>query len=209
MVLQVTPMFLGRARPIEFISAAINNASSTTTNTVTAPTGIAAGDLLVMVGVSDDGVTISTAPSGWTSHVNEAGPRSAQFYTKIATGSEPAYYSWVWSGHCNSTAAILCYRNASSVDVIGARTRQDSNSVGAGISATRKGALIGCYGIGPSLSVTVTPPAGMAQRSIHSAASSPRLAVYDLLPSLVGASGDKTLGWARNSAAVGWLVQIY
>jgi hypothetical protein len=208
MIFGVTPMFGGGARgPIEFVSSSINQ-STTITNTVAAPASISAGDLLVMVGILRTNRAISTAPSGWTAHLNDATSPGASVYSKIATGSEPADYSWTWAGTADNTIAILCYSAANAVDVVGARTRATTNtSTAASLTATQAGALIGVFGLISSSTVT-TPPSGLTQRSLQTAAQ-PAMAVYDLIPSPAGASTAQTLVWSSSTNNVGWAVQIY
>jgi hypothetical protein len=204
-----SPPLWGGKKPIAFVSSSINQVASSATNTVTAPAGIVAGDLLVMVASNFEARTISTPPSGWTMVLNESSDPSAQVYTKIATGSEPADYAWGWSGSNNNTIAILCYRSASAHDVLGARTLATSTtSTGAGITPTKLGALIGVFVTKATTPTVSTPPSGMTQRALQTSAS-PYFAVYDLIPSPASATGDKTLVWSASGKNNGWLLQIY
>jgi hypothetical protein len=208
-MLTVNPMFAFSVRkPIEFVSSSINRVTSTATNEVNAPASIVAGDLLVMVGSCVVSRSITSPPSGWTQNLNEADVPSAQVFTKLASGSEPASYTWGWNSSGNNTIAILNYRNAVGVDLVGSRTRGSNITVtGAGITTTREGVLIGVYSTDVIASVS-TPPSGMTQRALQNAAR-PSLAAYDLIPSPVGASGNKNLVWSGAATNVGWLIQIY
>jgi hypothetical protein len=70
--------------------------SSSTTLTLTKPTGVVSGDLLVaVVSAIGSGSTI-TGPSGWTEidTSTSAGGLKASLWAKIAGGSEPANYAW-------------------------------------------------------------------------------------------------------------------
>lgn len=75
-----------------FSTTALNQ---TDTVTITKPTGVAEGDLLLaQVTVT----AISTEPSGWTTITTvNAGAGSVRTYYKVAGAAEPANYAWTYS----------------------------------------------------------------------------------------------------------------
>jgi hypothetical protein len=209
MVLMTSPLFIGGKKPpVEFVSSSISTSVSSP-NSVTAPSGIAAGDLLLLVGASN-GVTVTSAPSGWDVQLNESPSTPAAIvYTKIATGSEPSSYSWSLSSSTGNGLAILCYRNATGIDVLGSRTRASSNtSTAPTITPTRKGVLVGVFALNRGASTISTAPSDMTSRASEISGSY-CLAVYDASPSLVAATTARTLMWANSGANVGWQIQIY
>jgi hypothetical protein len=199
-------MFGKGRRPIEFVSS-VTNSINATTITVNAPSGIVSGDLLVAVLAITDG-TVTSAPAGWTVHINANTNVGRALYTKTATGSEPANYSWI-SSKAGISATILCYTNATGIDVLGARTDVDgTTSTAASITPTKDGVLIGAFALDRSSSTVVTPPSGMTERGLS--LTNVCLGVYDVAPSPAStATGDKTLVWGHARPNTGWLFQIY
>lgn len=193
---------------IEFVGATIrwDDIDSLTIGAVGAAK---AGDLLVMVVVlRTNSHTLSSVPSGWTIHLNETGlSLPVAVCTKTVTGSEPANYTFGFSNDGNNTVAILCYRNASEIEVLGARTRVNfATGTASSITPSKTGALIGVFGQERSTDVT-TPPPGMELRASQFA-DQPSLFCYDLIPSPSGATGDKEVTWASVRRNVSWLIQV-
>jgi hypothetical protein len=197
------------AKEIEFISSSIIR--STPQNiTVTAPSNIQDGDLLVSVAYYTGSRTITSYPSGFTqifASTNSGG--SLYVATKTASGESGNYTFNSSSTQGSATISILVYRNAKEASpLVGSITRADSNtSTAASISPTATGVLIGIFGNKGTRTV-VTSPSGMTQRAIQTG-SAPSLALYDILPNPAGATGNKTLVWSGSDDNVGLLVQFY
>ena len=67
---------------------------------ITAPTGVAAGNLLIATVSLRDATATVTPPAGWTllTSIATSGNTTRQLvYTKVATGAEPANYSFTWA----------------------------------------------------------------------------------------------------------------
>lgn len=99
--------------------------------TLPAPAGIAAGEALfacVVIHNVDTGSVIP--PSGWIElDLNEdANHVTFGLWWKLATASEPADYSWRWTGDEKSTAAGLRISNQYAGNPITAISRQDGKS---------------------------------------------------------------------------------
>ena len=111
-------------------SYAGNNLTTGGPSTVTAPTSISSGNLLV-ASVSSGTSTI-TAPSGWTQYqvvaASGAAPQIAIYY-KAATGSEPTTY--VWSTSVTAQPVLVSIFNIS-----GASTTAPFNGLFSGNSTT-------------------------------------------------------------------------
>lgn len=198
------------AADVEFISSSINRVT-TTGNTVVAPTGIQNGDLLVALGINETAGRSLTYPSGFNQRLLNNGTDNSVFVATKVASSESGDYTFTWSGSGNNTIAVLVYRNATDSDrLIGSVTRASpsNTSTAVSISPTTEGALIGFFAQEDNENISVAPD-GMTQRAAQTV-SSPSLAIYDIVPNDTGATGDKTLRWADNDAAVvGFLMQIY
>jgi hypothetical protein len=141
----------------------------------TAPSSIAAGNLLVAIVMGAQGSTTITAPAGWTQAAQEnvisgpgSSPGSCAVFTKTATGSEPATYTFSETGSSSSylDAAILQYSGVSGLDGTPAfNTVTTAATASTAPSMTPSGATdtwvtAFCGYLGNSF----TTPAGMAAR---------------------------------------------
>jgi hypothetical protein len=160
------PTFIGVAGTI------VDSAASVSANL---PSGIAAGDLLVMfVSVATNTGSTITTPTGWTQFLAQVtGQRSGAYY-KVATGSEGATQTVSLSDN-NNTASfnVLLIRNQGATYTVGAFAASDTVSpiTNAGITPPDPGLLLGFWGIraNGSTAVTVTGgPSGMSLANIAS-----------------------------------------
>lgn len=192
---------------VQFVSSSVNRVVGN--NTITAPTGIQNGDLLVFIAFHVAS-TNCTPPAGFTTILADGvNPNSIFVAVKIAA-SESGNYSCTYSSGSNSnTAAIFVYRNADTITpIVGAVTRSPSATVtAASITPSLSGALLAIFAT-ESASTVLTPPSGMTQRGANTA-SIPSLAVYELNPSGTTATGNKTLVWSASADATGVQLQIY
>jgi hypothetical protein len=94
----------GKAVPV-FVSSSVATAALTPL-VITKPAGITAGDLLIASVEWAQGGTI-TPPAGWSLVFAEGTEHAV--YQKIATGSEPASYSFTFSVAANIVGAVLDY----------------------------------------------------------------------------------------------------
>lgn len=194
---------------IAFVSSSVNHEVSSETNTVTAPTGIQDGDVLIAISFNG-GISrsISSYPSGFSQlFIDSTGTNATTVASKVAS-SESGDYSFTWNSSGRSSIVILVYRAiTNSGPLFGALTRTDSFAATAtSISPTGNGVLIAAFFIEDSTTISV-PPSGMALRSSQS--SDPACAIYDLVPSPAGATGDKTAVWASEDTNIGLLFQFY
>ncbi|RLD03688.1 MAG: hypothetical protein DRI32_07005, partial [Chloroflexi bacterium] len=81
---------------------------------VSRPTNISAGDLIIVTIHIDENVTVSSLPSGFSAISANSGSHSTRAtlatFWKIATGSEPANYSFTISGSISSNDRIFSSR---------------------------------------------------------------------------------------------------
>jgi hypothetical protein len=194
-------------KDVEYISSSINRTTAAL-NTVTAPTGITNGDLLVALGYNDRSGRTLTYPAGFAERLLDNGTRNSVFVaTKIASG-ESGDYAFTWNNNENNTIALLVYRNATDSDrLIGTVTKANSEtSTALSISPINEGALIGFFALSDGETVSIAP-VGMTQRALNT--SNPSLAIYDIVPNGTGVTGDKTLRWGNDDDVAGFLMQIY
>jgi hypothetical protein len=101
-------------------SATTGSSASSGSFSVNKPTGVASGDLLIMLGASNEG-TWDTFPSGWTqltvsTDASTANAFRAYIWYKVAGGSEPSSYSFGSSTASGSGAPMVgimvAYRGA-------------------------------------------------------------------------------------------------
>lgn len=189
-----------RVKPT-FVSSSINSSAGSAI-TVTAPSGIQNGDLIVAVGFSRAANTTFTPPSGFnTSYVGSGGARTVAISTKIAA-SESGNYSFTWGVALGNVVSILVYRNATSVNAVGSTTEATSATGTAGsITPTYAGTLCAAFGIITTATIS-TPPSSFTQRSFLSSNNS--LAIYDLENQPAAATSAASLVWSTsaNNASV-------
>lgn len=117
-LLVLTPAGGAGLPPIGFVGATASS-GTTTTRAGTVPAGTQAGD--VMVAFVGNYYNISsptiTPPSGWTQQGATQNPgstnRTVAMYTRVAGASEPASYTWTFSGATINSVTIISLRHVS------------------------------------------------------------------------------------------------
>jgi hypothetical protein len=149
------------------------SASSTTTFTgseslsftLPIPTGVVAGDLLIVqmyINADFKSFSAGTAPAGWTERGKEDDVNYPwlpwRTYSRIATGSD----SFVWTGGNNwftLAAAMIAVSGATAVDVVG--TRAVSATAASVTTTTSPTLLVGLFAV---LESAIAAPASMTSR---------------------------------------------
>ncbi len=86
-----------------------SNSASTKNLTVPVPAGVVANDVMIAA-ISYHGASAITAPSGWTLIQNTAVTfAEVSTYWKVASGSEPANYTWGFGSVAGAAGVILDY----------------------------------------------------------------------------------------------------
>lgn len=196
--------------PPVFISSSIARSNSSGI-TVTAPTGIQNGDLLVAIGFTPKTSTTVTLPSGFSIQTfigtgNVTAGVSSFVATKVAA-SESGNYTFTWTG--NPTIAILVYRNATTVNSIGATSEVNSTSVAApSITPSYEGTLIAYFATVKGATIS-SSPSGMTLRASKTDPISGALYLYDLAAQSATATGSKSATWDGTSDdTISFLLQI-
>jgi hypothetical protein len=126
-------------RPVPQIVGTPTTATAINTAvTVTKPTGVVAGDVLVAICGNNAGTSNAiTAPAGWAllHSVNDGlaglGGSHLRVFTKVAGASEPANYTFGNSTLIEEVVCLVALRNAGSVG-------GDVNSLGWAVASTRR-----------------------------------------------------------------------
>ena len=193
------------------------NAAPASTLVITKPAGLAANDVMV-AGVAVRGSVTVTAPSGWTLIRSDANGSSMKLnsYSRVATSSEPANYTWSFSSAKAAAGTITAYSGVDTTTPVDASSGQfnlsDSTSIVAP-SATTTGAnerVIGLFSI--MKATTITAPGGMQElgEATSSGGSEPPVTIEsaDTTQASAGATGDKTATAGSADRANGQLIAL-
>jgi hypothetical protein len=150
-----------------FISYRAVGITSGNTVTLTKPTDVQENDfLLLTISCQTYTQTIVSVPSGFTFVRSDGNVDDSITYTykKIATASEPASYSIVQSSSSSDISCVISvFRNATTLNTLGAATSSDvSSATAAGITPTVGGLNLAIW-MSDGTSGLTTPPAGMTE----------------------------------------------
>lgn len=190
-----------------FVSSSAVGVSGTFV-TITAPTGIQNGDLLVALLFSLDGQDgIGTVAAGFNAQGQyPAADASVWLFSKIAN-SESGNYTFGTDGSGLLIGVMLCYRNATTINTIGSVTRASSaTGTARSITPSYRGVLCAAYMTEANTSI-VTEPSGMTQRARFNGGVSEAV-VYDLSPQEASATDAKSITWGSASAVTSFQFQI-
>jgi hypothetical protein len=104
------------------VSSQTANHAASADITITAPTSITSGNLLVAFICQNDqgtGGAFATPPSGFTRRSGINNSASLMVYTKTATGSEPASYTWSGAGTAKEGSGCLLNYSSTGYDTSG------------------------------------------------------------------------------------------
>lgn len=191
----------GSARPLPiFVSSSVSR-STVALNTVTAPSGIQNGDLLIAIVYSNTTNLTITLPSGFVAIFSDlSGNGSWYIAQKIASG-ESGNYAFTWSTTNSSTISVLVYRNATTINTVGALTTSGAGTTvsASSITPSSRGTLCLAYLIEAGAS-SLSTPSGTTQRVLYTA-NSPVMAVYDLSNQANTATSSYSLTWTGSGVS--------
>lgn len=179
----------GKEMGVTYVSSSVASANSTSVS-VSVPSGVANGDLLVAFIASGSGVVYVAPPSGWTMAYYDNG--AAHFVGvcyKIANNESGSYV------FTNNTSAItrvniVVYRNANTINVQGAVNRSTSATVTATtVTPSKLGTLVWYASTGSATTTVSTAPSGFTQRSFEQGLLSTGM-VYDKANNPASATGS-------------------
>ncbi|WP_426997067.1 PKD domain-containing protein [Pseudarthrobacter sp. N5] len=186
------------------------SATAVGTVSITAPSGTAAGDVLVASITADLNPSMASVPASWTPVVNALGINSSPTsgarvfaYYHVVSSADPASYTWTLSAAVKWGAGMTAYRgvnNTTPLDspvVTAVDTSYTATSITVpSITTVSNGAmLIGGVGL-DTATPGISPPSGWTQR--WQAAGGQIGEEADTTQSAAGASGTAT--WTLSSA---------
>jgi len=191
-----------------FVSSSVVR-SGVAANTVTAPTGIQDGDLLIAVGFTSVTLTLVAFPSGFSIFSESYTNANGVFVATKTAASESGDYSFTWSGNGSNAIAILVYRAANTINVTGGSNATATTTGSAdSVTPTFKGALVGVFGAsGGGDTVVSATPSGSIQRVLLQNGL-PCLGIYDLLYQEAEATASYSLVWSNATETNSFLLQI-
>lgn len=210
---------------IAFRSAATAaNGAAPVSLTVTKPSGVVDGDVMIaFVTISAD-KTIVAAPGGWIQlDSRSTGSATGDCLTAVwyrVASSEGANYVWDFSGGADAAAAIVAYSGASTsapVQVSGYRLMSSSATTHTSPSVSTSSdntVTISAYGTNPVFNgdTTFTTPAGLTARAEADpgvgTTNRAVLAVYDKVTASAGATSDKATTINNSAKGVAFTVAI-
>lgn len=174
---------------------------------INVPAGTVAGDVMIAAIAVRPSSVLITPPSGWsaqTATVQNAGNTSRQqIFYRVATGGEPASYTWLFDAlHIGAAGAIVSYSGvdpSAPIDAFaGNSTPQgaDTQLQHRALSTTTTVAdamVVSTHAFGSSAtwtSVGVNERADIASQAVPNAAGI-SLAIYDVTQAAAGATGDR------------------
>lgn len=172
---------------IQFVNSttAVQNSNSTTI-TINVPSGVANGQVLVLIATVGSVSSTWTTPTGWT--LWSAANAGRTVYYKIAS-SEPASYTITQSVSTTASATILAYANAA-IDVMGTLGTNATPSVAPSITTTANNCYVFYYSATRTVaSVTYTTPTGYNALVSDSDATAPSYVVFYTTQATAGATG--------------------
>lgn len=176
-----------------------------TTVTITKPSGVAAGDLMIAILAHRD-AQLWTPESGWTEVGDSIVSPGVEVAWKIATGAEAADYTFTATGVGNKVGVLLAYRGAA-YDAIGAFVAANAGSdvVAPSVTLSRDGLALAFFA-DEFGSRTFTTPSGMLAL-LSQSASAPSYAIFSqqLGP---GATGTRTSTPSGGGNTAGVLIGI-
>jgi hypothetical protein len=169
--------------------------TSGTTVTVTTPTSLTAGNLLVAVCYRNDSTSTWTFPSGWTSFVTNTG-RGIGY--RVVTGTESSNYIFTCSTSGSLMGTILAF-DSGVLDVAGTVGANLASSVAASVTAANNNSLLlALYSSNSTGSTVATAPAGF---SLIDSYTSSFPIYWDFSNSISsGATGDVTCVFSPGTA---------
>jgi hypothetical protein len=191
-------------------SASVENAGGSTSISITVPSGVATGDLLI-TSVNAAGTGAVTAPGGWTQLVAGAGATHyGMLHYRVATAADAAgaSYTWTLGSTRKATGSMISYVGVDTTAIgapaagAGSGTTATYNSVTTAVANSMVVLVGSAYNAGAT--VTLSTPAGTTSRSnfgTSGGGSQVRSFNGDFIQAAAGATGSKT---STVSPTSGW-----
>jgi PKD repeat protein len=208
------------ATPITFVDSATAT-GTTATESVTVPSGVAAGNGLVLIGTSPS-TTALTAPAGWTlvSTTTNKSAMTSSVWSKVATGGDAGSTVSVGFGSAvHGTVQLLAYSGTSASGSVASATASATNTsttnvTTAVVNGIAPGNWVLQYWSAKSSTITsITAPAAVTVRAAAGAAGSARINSVSGDPGAPVGGGGTAGGLTATtdvaaSATIGWTIVI-
>jgi len=201
---------------ISYVASSASALSSSTVGSVaiTAPAGLATGDVLIaFVGQNTSGLPIvNTAPTGWTLVLekNDGSSIGVAVYSRVATSADVAStttYTWTFQGSARSAGLMLDFRGVlttspvvvSATKVNGASVDYTASSITPGITNTELVVLFAANNGNGGMNV----PTGMTSANVGATGAGPNgLVIGAFVEALAASTATGTLQSTTNNSAV-------
>jgi len=189
------------------IATPISLRSSTTASggTISKPSGVVSGDILILVGSADTAAGVWTPPSGFTDMFGGGASTAGACY-RIANGSEAASFNYL-NGAGFINLVCLAFRDAAAVDVVGvANGAPASSSLAANAVTTTVPNCMLIAAFAANAGVTLNAISGMTQVAN---AGNPPVSAYYAIVAASGSTGTRTVTTGGGGAdLVGGMVAL-
>jgi len=202
-------------RRIQLVNTTTGANNATSSLQLSVPAGRAVDDLLLAT-ITINGAQSITPPTGWTLvRVDTSGSTLRQaIYYRLATSSEPASYTWSFSGSTGAAGIIAAYRGVSTtspIDAHSGRVNPSSTQVptNAITTITNHSAVVALYGM--AWNTTLNLPAALDERaeaSMQRSRSRVALALGDRVAAVPGSTGTLTATSGKSSVSIGQLLAL-
>lgn len=199
-------------KPPTFVSSSVAR-YAVAVNTVTAPTSIQDGDLLIAVGFNSTANSKVTVPSGFNLIYLDNSVENTAFIAVKTASSESGNYSFTWTVADNNAVAMLVYRDATRVNTVGVISRSTATTATAGgITPSYLGRLCAVFANEDDNVVIGSVPSDMTARVSYLGAAGVKpgaFLLYDKEQSIFP-SGNKSVTFSVSNApvTVGLLFQV-
>lgn len=196
----------GSSPPVFIASASTQNpVNGVSTLVINIPVGTAAGDIMIAFMAGAAGTW--TGDTGWTEIAEQGSGAGLRVAYKIATGSEPASYTFTCSSSSSTfSGSIVTYRGAT-YDTVGAIVSNIDPITATSINVAANDSILLFFGTRRASGLTLTTPTGMAAVVTDSDAVSPSYIIASqTVP--IGATGTRSATAGSNTNTAGVLLSI-
>lgn len=193
--------------PITFVnSAQTQNASAGTSISISTPSAVAVGDLLVALLSSEGNCHPWNQPTGWTL-VTDSTYRDMALIWRVADGSEGSSLAFTCTNSYRLSGTVVAYRNAA-FDVLGAyATENDDPVVAPQITVSFANSLLMAFYRRRASSITFSVPSGMSTVATDADATNPSWRVFSEAVG-AGATGTRSSSGSTPNSVSGFLFSL-
>ena len=205
---------------ITYVASSTNGASGKVSSiAVSLPAGLIANDVM-LASISQRGGNspiVGTAPSGWIKvlEIDDGTADGLAIYSKVATASEPASYTWVLNNSERTAAAIVAFRGVDTVGPVNASASQanaaSTSYTATSVTTTVANAMLVAFYSAIDGNGTINASTGMTQAFTAATGAGPNGVVIGssyATQGSAGASGTKVSASNTSLANLGALVAL-